>query len=254
MRRSPSFRSRSRSSIANESDSPGPSDGQRYKVKGHIVGPRDQLAKGSPRRVNAATLYLHGLSYGEFFWRFQADPDYDFAAKLARRGLVSVVIDRLGYGASGKPEGTEDSYGAQADVAHQIVQALRTGDYRLRGSGMGEADDPPRFERIVLAGHSASVFVAQIAAYSFGDIDGLIVMSLGDAGASPLAVTTFAETATVCQQGGEQSDGDRGPEGYAYFGQTDEQFQAAHFFDPKRSVLRAATKLRTRDPCGETAR
>lgn len=37
------------------------------------------------------TLYLHGLSYGEFFTNFELLPGYDFAAERARDGHVSVV-------------------------------------------------------------------------------------------------------------------------------------------------------------------
>ena len=66
---------------------------------------------------------------GESFWSFAAAPRYDYAAALARAGHASVVIDRLGYGASGHPDGNQTCLGAQADIAHQIVGKLRSGDY-----------------------------------------------------------------------------------------------------------------------------
>jgi hypothetical protein len=71
------------------------------------------------------TLYLHVLGLGEFFWRFQDVPGYDYAAALARAGQSSVVIDRLGYDSSDKPPGKDICLGSQADIAHQMVTALR---------------------------------------------------------------------------------------------------------------------------------
>ncbi|TFD72767.1 hypothetical protein, partial [Cryobacterium sp. Hb1] len=39
------------------------SDGATYTVRGHIVGPTQVLER---EKVTGATLYLHGLSFGEF--------------------------------------------------------------------------------------------------------------------------------------------------------------------------------------------
>src|SRR2546422_422709 len=50
---------------------PGP-DGKTYPIKGHLTGPREALTRLEP----AVALYYHGLSYGEFFWRFRAVPGY----------------------------------------------------------------------------------------------------------------------------------------------------------------------------------
>jgi len=48
---------------------------------------------------------------------------------MARRGHVSVTIDRLGYGDSDKPTATA-SASARADVLHQIVGSYGTGLHR----------------------------------------------------------------------------------------------------------------------------
>lgn len=77
------------------------------------------------RTVDATTLYLHGLGFGQFFWQFQQAQGYDYAANEARNGQVSVVIDRLGYGSSDKPYG----YQIRADIALQMVADRRTGNY-----------------------------------------------------------------------------------------------------------------------------
>src|SRR5947207_374947 len=82
--------------------------------------------------------------FGRFFWDFQAVPGYDFAAALAQRGHVSAIVDRLGYGASDHPDGTKSCIGGQADVAHQVVQGLRSGGYAT------SSGPSVRFRRVAL--------------------------------------------------------------------------------------------------------
>lgn len=86
-------------------------DGATYNVRGRLVGPRRALRDGHAR---SATLYLHGLAFGRFLFNFERFARYDYAERQARRGLVSVVVDRLGYVASGKPAGFSSCLGGQA--------------------------------------------------------------------------------------------------------------------------------------------
>lgn len=224
-------------------------DGQTYVVRGHIVGPAASLQAAGPK---PAALYVHGLSYGEFFWRFEGSADipvsgYDYATEQAGSGLTSVVIDRLGYGASDKPPGQQVCIGSEADYLHQIIGQLRNGSY-----GVGELSPAPRFGPIALAGHSLGGDMAQAEAYSFNDIDALLIFSFADQGQSSVATTTAAQTQSICAQGGMPPTGASGPAGYAYFGQTAQEFQQDHFFNANPRVVQAATELRTRDPCGDT--
>jgi pimeloyl-ACP methyl ester carboxylesterase len=215
------------------------SDGAAYEVKGHLIEP---ATSRSPRSV---TLYLHGLGTGQFLWNLRGAPRYDFAAALARAGHRSVVIDRLGYGTSGRPLGTDVCLGADADVAHQIVSQLRSGDYSL------EPGDAPRFDRVALAGHELGGLVANIEAMSFDDIDALAVF----AHTTQVSLRTFAQfyaNRQVCEVGGETAM-PGGPGGYAYFGATTAEFQATAFHSVEPSVFKLAAELRGRDPCGETA-
>lgn len=161
---------------------PCPADGAEYTVSGVLAGPREALASGS---VRAGSLYLHGLnaSGAEFFDAAPnagSDAGASYINAMAARGEVSVAIDRLGYAASPGPPGVEDCLGAQADMAHQIVQSLRAGDYAT-----GDGSTPPRLERVVLGGHSAGSLIAELAAHTFGGIDGLILMSYSDLVISP---------------------------------------------------------------------
>ena len=222
----------------NRSQVPCSTDGATYHVRGLLVGPAGSLRMNS----GPVTLYLHGLGFGRFFWDFQAVPGYDFAAAMAQRGHVSAIVDRLGYGASDHPDGTQSCIGGQADVAHQVVQDLRTGAYAT-GSGA-----PVRFGRVALVGHSAGGAIAQVETYSFKDVDALGVLSWADQGQSQLAGSTFAAAAQTCLNGGEPSGG---APGYAPFGATDADFDAAMFHDADPAVVSAATSMRNPDPCGD---
>ena len=223
----------------NTSHVPCPSDGRSYTVSGHLVAPEAELGSGSP----AVTLYLHGLGYGEFYWRFQAVPGYDFAAAQAREGHASIVIDRLGYDSSGHPDGRDSCSGSEADVAHQIVGALRSGSYRI-GAGEGVP-----FSRVALAGHSMGSIIAQVEAYSFRDIDALVVTAYADQGQTPLLLSESSKTGLVCAAGGQPAEGG-GPGGYAYFGQTSEDSRAMMYHNASPAVIAAADALRNLDPCG----
>src|SRR5256885_647020 len=134
------------------------SDGATYIVRGHLVGPRSAMAR---RQLRTVTLYLYGYEGGEWNWNLQGVPGYNHAVEMAKLGHVSLTIDQLGWGSSGRPaDGNFTCFGAQADVTHQIVQQLRSGTYRL-GDGPGM-----KSTFVVLAGHDIGGFIAEVEAYS----------------------------------------------------------------------------------------
>jgi len=216
------------------------SDGKTYTVRGHLVGPTAQL-QGSA--AAATTLYLHGLNFGEFLWQFTDVPGYDYATDQARAGNTSVIIDRLGYGASDKPAGNAICAGSRADIAHQMVLALKSGNYRVDGQ------NAPRFARVALAGHSYGGQIAELEAYSFGDIDGLAVVSYTDQGSSALAASSSAYTAKACAAGG-QPVAPGGPTGYAPYGNPNGA-KAAVLNDATPLVAAAALPKLTLNPCAD---
>jgi pimeloyl-ACP methyl ester carboxylesterase len=224
-------------------------DGATYQLKGHLVGPRSTIVRSSRRHgkhPRGVTLYLHGFGFGEWFWDFSAVPGYDYASLQAKRGHTSVVIDRLGYDSSGHPDGNRSCLGGQADIAHQVVQQLRKGSYAVA------AGKPVRFRRVALAGHSAGGEIADVEAYSFKDVDALIVMSFSYSNL-PRAQIALGPTRDKCLAGGEPAEPGT-PSGYAFFGQpTAVDYQAIMFADSTQPVLQAASALRNPDPCGDTA-
>ena len=217
-------------------------DGRRYTVRGKIVAPRSALA-GEHRSL---TIYSHGLSYtGANFFHFTDVPGYDYVSELAKKGHASLVFDLPGYGKSDPvPDGRQICYGSEATIIHQMIGQLRSGGYHADGQ------EPVSFQKIALAGHSASGFTVQAEAYSFHDIDALIVMAFADQGFGPLLLTTTAQTLTRCSVGGESKQGDAGTTGYAYFGQTPADYRAGHLHNTDPKVADAATANRVKDPCG----
>ena len=219
-------------------------DGARYRLRGLLVGPADAL-RG--RRVPVATLYLHDFGFGKWFWSFPgAGGGYDYAAAQARRGHVSVLVDRLGYDESDHPLGLNSCTGGQADIAHQVVDQLGTGSYG--------GDAHPAIERIVLAGHSVGVGIAELSMYSFPDarVAGLAVFAWADQGFSQETQRNAAEQGVVCTRGGEPAEPGE-PGFYAFTPQTAEGFHRVAFHSARPDVRGEATRLWNRDPCGDAA-
>jgi pimeloyl-ACP methyl ester carboxylesterase len=208
-----------------------PADNAAYDVVGHLTGPSDVLHHG---RIPAATLYVHGDAVDESLWRYSKTPGYNYAVEMAKRGFVSVTVSRLGYPGSGRPNGNEVCLGSEADVAHQIVLALRHGNYRV-----GSAIQGPLVQRVALAGHSASGFAVMAEAYSFGGIDALAVIGSGE------FVKPRAPQAVFDQQSRCPSAAD----GYALIETTDEQAAADFFHDADPAIVADVTKNRPPDSC-----
>jgi pimeloyl-ACP methyl ester carboxylesterase len=236
---------------SNNSDLPCPSDGKTYEIRGILAGPRSAFNAPLPRTVS---LYLHGLSFGgKYLFSF---PDtsqytgYNWAAELAKRGHVSLSIDRLGYDESGHPDGQQTCIGSAADQTHQIIQALRDGKYTVEG-GMAVG-----FQKVFLVGHDIAGAVAEVLAYSGlskSDIDGLVVWGYAESGYSQWVLQRLPDRTAFCASGGEAAENSdpTGPRGYFWWPATDREVQegVGMYMDP--NVLADALKVRNRNPCGD---
>lgn len=210
--------------------------GATWTVRAHLVAAHAALVR--PDR--SVTVYVHGIAVdGDTSFHFQGVRGYDLAGELARHGHASLVVDRIGYRPSTQPDGNDVCIGAQADIVHQVVQQLRSGDY-----------GGPRFERVAVAGHSAGGLIAQIEAYTFHDVDALAVFSYEDQGFTPFLLGELGKQALRCQTA---------PAGYApTFDDRDDALapadNTAHAFfsaaaDPR--VVADVVAAHRLDPCGE---
>ncbi len=236
----------------NDSNVPCLADGKTYTVRGHLVGLDYDLRNPFPPGV---TTYLHGIGWGEYYWHFQSQPDYDYATQMARRGHISLVFDQLGYGASDRVPGLFTCYGSEASVANQIVRALKSGRYTVAGRATA-----PIFTRVALASNQAAALVSQPTVYSYSEllapnVDALIVTSFADfAGAfKPAFALQSAPFFARCLLGGEPSDGPggSGPRFYVNFPPSDDAFASVNFANADPAIVAAATAARGRSPCGE---
>ncbi|HEX8075472.1 MAG TPA: alpha/beta hydrolase [Thermoleophilaceae bacterium] len=224
----------------NGSALPCQSDGADYTVAGRLVAPRSLLRASS----RAAVLHLHEFGFGRFFWQFPSET-YDYAHHQALAGHASVVLDRLGYDESSHPPGDGTCVGSQADIAHQIVLQLRAGSYSTVG------DQPVSFKRIALAGHSGGGAISELEAYSFGDIDALILFAYADSNFTNPSIQAANDQGFRCLTSPEEAE-PGGPGGYAYFGSSPEEWRGFMFTSAEPAVAAAAAALRNRDPCGDT--
>jgi pimeloyl-ACP methyl ester carboxylesterase len=137
---------------------------------------------------------------------------------------------------SGHPaNGNETCQGGEADTIHQIIQKLRNGEYTL-------PDSPTiKFSKVVLAGHDVGGEVAEIEAYSYKDIDGLILVTFAEQGFTPYIV----ERSTIAAFGTCTESAD----GYAHF-ISDQEFRTLLFYNTEPQVIEAADAQRNPNPCG----
>jgi pimeloyl-ACP methyl ester carboxylesterase len=218
----------------NRTSVPCAADGRTYTVRGTLVGPSDALSATSTHRVN---VLVHDITTGGWFWRMPGHPDVDYAGRLADKGEVSLVIDRLGYDASPVARGTSTCLGSQADVLHQIVQQVRAGTSAI-----------PKPDDVVVHGHSVGAAIVQAEASRWKDVDGLVLMSWSDASVSLTAIGTSGAQHTSCVLGGGR---DGAPAGYAWYGRTEAAFRSIHFATAADDVQADAATLRNPDPCGD---
>jgi len=214
-------------------------DGKPYTIRGDLVAPASALSETTH---NAVALYIHGSGDGST-WHFTAVPGVDYITQMAGMGHVSVFIHNLGYGTSDPADGSKICFGSFADIAHQVVQALRAGSYVAGGR------TPITFERVALAGHSAGGIAAELYSISYHDIDALVIVGWADS--APTLTSLYGDVGRVgieCARGGESKQ-PGGPAGWAKVFTTREEWDAL-FFNSDPTVEDAFIPRYEDDPCG----
>ncbi|MGQ0623910.1 MAG: alpha/beta hydrolase [Sporichthyaceae bacterium] len=212
------------------------SDGKDYTVSGVIVGPRKAIKAGQ-----AATLYLHAVTWGAYYFNLDI-PGHNYAKEMAKRGHVSVLVDRLGYGASGKPHGLETCFGSEADVAHQMVDQLKSGGYTIPGGTKKVAS----YDKVFISGSSVGGLTAHIVAYSYGNVDGVFNQSWGDFSAGPYTGAESFDVGSRCARGGD-------PGAQVFYAQFAKKTRDTFYFNDATPKVRKAVPASNPDPCGQIA-
>ncbi|MDQ3945897.1 MAG: alpha/beta hydrolase [Actinomycetota bacterium] len=110
--------------------------------------------------TSSVLLLLHDVSYASHQWDLPVQPErYSTARALAAAGYPTVAVDLPGHASSDGGDGTRLHVALYADVTAQLVDQLRTGNYRTFD---GQA--PPRFGRVGLVGAGIGTEIAELAA------------------------------------------------------------------------------------------
>jgi alpha-beta hydrolase superfamily lysophospholipase len=208
------------------------SDGQEYTVNGVVVGPKSAIAAG-----DAATLYLHAVTWTKDYFNLNIE-GHNYAAEMAKKGHVSIAVDRLGYGNSGKPDGEATCFGSAADVAGQMVDALKSGEYTLTGGKKAA------YKKVFISGSSVGGMIANTVAYTFHNVDGVYNQSFGDFSAGPYAGYEVVDVNERCYKGGD-------PNGRPHYATFAGSARDTFWFGDADQNVRDSVPPMQQDPCGE---
>jgi pimeloyl-ACP methyl ester carboxylesterase len=206
-------------------------DGKEYTVRGTIVGPKNAIKAG-----RAATIYLHAVTWTSEYFNLPI-AGHNYAEEMAKRGHVSVLVDRLGYGKSDSVTGLSSCFGSEADILHQEVAALKSGNYTL-GNGSGTT-----FGKVFTAGSSVGGLIANMESYTFHDSAGVFNQAWGDFSAGPYALQEAVKANDDCYQGGDPLRA-----GYTTFAKDSRD---EFWFASAPPEVRAHVPAMAQDPCGQ---
>jgi pimeloyl-ACP methyl ester carboxylesterase len=105
-----------------------------------------------------------GGTYQSVYWDFTYTPETrSYRTAMNNAGYATFALDRLGTGRSSKPLSPLVTAITQAEAVHGVVQAMRAGS-----AG-------PRFDNVLLAGHSLGSAIAIVEAGTYHDVDGVLL-------------------------------------------------------------------------------
>ncbi|MCM6775927.1 alpha/beta hydrolase [Nocardia sp. CDC159] len=108
---------------------------------------------------------MAGSNYNHTYWDFPYRPEtYNFRRAMNAGGYATLVVDRLGTGASTRPPSATLTATGTAAALHEIVQALRRG---LAGRAP--------FDTIIIGGHSLSSGIDVLEAATYHDVNGVLL-------------------------------------------------------------------------------
>lgn len=115
-----------------------------------------------PQGATTVQVLVPGGTYNSTYWDIQVEPQVRSARQaMNNAGIATMTVDRLGTGRSSKPLSALLSTPAQAEAVHHVVQSLR-----------------PRFQKVLVGGHSVGSGIAIVEAATYQDVDGLLVTGM----------------------------------------------------------------------------
>lgn len=150
-----------------------------------LLGLKDQTMYGRlcvpPGGSRTLQVLVPGGTYSSAYYDPPGLPDTrSFRKAVNNAGYATLAVDRVGSGRSSKPLSELLTATAQANAVHHAIQAMRTG-------AVG-----PRFDKIVLVGHSLGSATTILEAATFRDVDGVVITGFTHRIASLTVLPTLA--------------------------------------------------------------
>ncbi|RJQ76439.1 alpha/beta fold hydrolase [Pseudonocardiaceae bacterium YIM PH 21723] len=130
----------------------------------------------APDGASTIQVLVPGGTYNRAYWTYHAPGKPSYTEAMNRAGYATLVVDRLGSGASSHPLALGVSAHTQADAVHRVIQTLR-----------------PRFGKVILGGHSIGSATTVFEAAEYHDVDGVLITALAHGINVPGALPVFAD-------------------------------------------------------------
>ncbi|KAL0260384.1 hypothetical protein SLS55_004070 [Diplodia seriata] len=137
-----------------------------YNIAGLFCEPEAQVAG----RSDSVQLLVHGIGNDRHYWTGGVDEveRYSWIAHASQQGYPVLAIDRLGAGASDRPDPVAVvQKPVHVEIVHQVAQALRAGSV----AGIDRA-----FARVAYVGHSFGSLIGNTLAARYpDDVDAVLL-------------------------------------------------------------------------------
>ncbi|KZT32869.1 hypothetical protein SISSUDRAFT_1037451 [Sistotremastrum suecicum HHB10207 ss-3] len=157
---------------------------KKYSISGKLCLP-------TGKSTGTLLFATHGLSFDHTYWEAGGPSSkFNFAASANAAGNAIFYYDRLGIGASSKPDGIKEVQSpVQVEVAHSLVTSIRAG-------ALHQA-----FSKIIGVGHAlGSVTTVGIAAKYPTDFDDIILTGFAGGDNVGILISLGAFGATIASQ------------------------------------------------------
>jgi pimeloyl-ACP methyl ester carboxylesterase len=110
---------------------------------------------------------IPGGTYNSTYWDIGYQPETrSFRKAMNNAGYATLALDRLGTGGSSIPPSVSLTTITEAVPVHEVIGKLKSGE-------LG-----PRFDKVILGGHSFGSAMAIVEAATFHDVDGVLITGL----------------------------------------------------------------------------
>jgi pimeloyl-ACP methyl ester carboxylesterase len=115
-----------------------------------------------PQGATTVQVLVPGGTYTGDYWDIPVQPEVRSVRQAMNHGgIATMTVDRIGTGRSSKPLSLLVTTASQAEAVHQVIGKLR-----------------PRFQKVLVGGHSVGSAIAIAEAGTYRDVDGVLVTGL----------------------------------------------------------------------------